>query len=84
MGRTIGIILVVIAIIVAILFFTGFFEADVDGEIRAPEVSVQGGEMPDVNVDAGDIEVGSEEETVTVEVPTVDVQSAEEDGVDSN
>ena len=44
-----------------------------EGEL--PEVDVQGGEMPDFDVDAADVDVGTEERVV--EVPTVDVGEAD-------
>lgn len=46
-----------------------------EGEL--PEVSVEGGNMPEYDVDAADVTVGVEEETV--EVPTLDVEVEEAD-----
>ncbi len=44
-----------------------------DGEM--PEVNVEGGNLPEYDVDAPDVEVGMEEQTV--EVPTIDVEEAD-------
>lgn len=41
-----------------------------------PEVSVEGGEMPTVDVDVADVDVGTK--TIEVEVPTVDVDLPKE------
>lgn len=46
-----------------------------EGEL--PEVEATGGEMPEYDVDAADVEVGTE--TREVEVPTVDVEPPDED-----
>lgn len=64
-------------LIVAFGFF--FFDVDQTEEARLPDVdvAVEGGNMPEFDVEAGDVEVGSEE--VTLNVPTVDVQSPEEE-----
>ena len=40
-----------------------------------PEVSVEGGNMPEYDVDVPEVTVGTEE--TTVEVPTVDVEAAD-------
>ncbi len=45
-----------------------------EGEL--PEVEATGGEMPEYDVDAADVEVGTE--TREVEVPTVDIEPADE------
>ena len=41
-------------------------------EAELPDVEVEGGNLPEFDVDVADVEVGSEE--VEVEVPTVDVE----------
>jgi len=59
------------ALIVGLLFATGFWTADVkEGEI--PKVSVDGGKLPAVDVDSKEVVVGTE--TKEVEVPVVDVK----------
>lgn len=51
----------------------GLAACDVDQteEAEMPEVNVEGGNMPEFDVETADVDVGSEE--VTVDVPTVDV-----------
>ena len=51
----------------------GLAACDVDQteEAELPEVDVEGGNMPEFDVETADVEVGEEE--VTVDVPTVDV-----------
>lgn len=46
-----------------------------DGEM--PEVSVEGGNMPEYDVDAPSIETGTK--TVEMEVPTIDIEGPNED-----
>lgn len=77
-----GAILGIIVVVLAIIFGIYMIDVDVEGEVRAPDVdvSVEGGEMPEVDAEVGDIDVGTEE--VTVEVPTVDVQSPEEEAAE--
>ncbi|MDC0737856.1 hypothetical protein N6L24_06175 [Cognatishimia sp. SS12] len=70
---------------VAVLVF-GIYMIDVDQtqETRLPDVdvSVDGGQLPKFDAEVGDIETGTKEVTVTV--PTVDVQSPEEDARDDS
>ena len=61
------------AVIVGILFATGFWSADVkEGSLPDVDVSAKGGEMPAVDVDSKKLVVGTKKETV--EVPTVGVK----------
>jgi hypothetical protein len=74
---------VAIGIVVAVLVVLGlFFFFDLnqtqDGEL--PNVEVTGGEMPEYDVEAGDVDVGTTERTVTV--PTIDIESPEEEAVE--
>lgn len=62
-----------VAIIAGLIIFT---DVDLTSTGELPEVSVEGGEMPGVDVDVADVDVGSKE--VTVEVPTVDVDLPKE------
>ena len=83
-GRTILIILVVIAVIVGLLFATGFWSANVTKSGALPEVSVKGGALPKVDVDSKEVVVGTSKKTVdvpkvktekeTISVPTVGVK----------
>lgn len=98
LGRTLLILLAILAIIAAVLFATGFWRVDSTGEFRAPDVdvSIKGGSVPDVDVDSKRIEVGTKKETIevpkietereTVEVPVVGVSegSSDKDGADKN
>lgn len=82
-GRILLIVAVVLGLIVAVLFATGFWTADVK-EGALPDVSVKGGEMPAVDVDSKAVVIGSKPETVnvptvgtkeeTIDVPTVGVK----------
>lgn len=64
----------ILAIGAAAIYLT---DIDLTQTAEMPEVSVEGGQMPAVDMDVADVEVGSEE--VTVEVPTVDVTPPEEE-----
>ncbi|PNU05660.1 hypothetical protein [Novosphingobium guangzhouense] len=70
-GRTIGIVVVVLLAVVAVLFATGFWKADLSGG-DMPEVSVKGGELPKVDVDSKEVVVGTKK--TEVDVPTVGVK----------
>lgn len=51
--------------------------AEVEEEGKAPDIDVQGGEMPRVDIDPANVEVSSD--TQTVVTPDVDVTPAEGD-----
>lgn len=82
-GKTIVIVLVAIVVIVGVLFATGFWSADVK-EGALPQVSVKGGDMPNVDLDSKEVVVGTSKtkvevpkvktETETIDVPTVGVK----------
>ena len=44
-------------------------------EMEVPEVAVEGGNMPEFDVDVADVDVGSEE--VTMDVPTLEIEDAD-------
>lgn len=72
-GRTIAIILAIVAIIALILFATGFWSADVkEGALPQVDVSAKGGEMPKVDVDSKEVVVGTKK--TEVDVPVVGVK----------
>lgn len=73
-----------VAGIVVLLFAVYMIDIDQTEEARLPDVdvSVEGGQMPEFDADVGDIETGSKDVTVTV--PTVDIQSPEEDAKDDS
>ncbi|OYY89438.1 MAG: hypothetical protein B7Y45_12085 [Sphingomonas sp. 28-66-16] len=84
MGMTIGIVLVAVIVIVGLLFATGFWSAKVTDTGALPEVSVKGGDLPNVDVHSKELVVGTsktkvtvpkvETTTTTVDVPTVGVK----------
>lgn len=77
-GRTMVIILVVIAVLALLAYALGLFNVDTSGELEAPDVNIttQGGEVPDVQVEAADVDIGTT--TETVKLPDVDVTTTEE------
>ena len=92
-GKTVGVIIGVAALVGAV--WIGMTLIDVDqtesGEMPDVDIAVDadGGELPEYDVDTGEVNVGTETETVLVpevvmveeevEVPTVDVEEPEED-----
>lgn len=74
-----GVVIGIIAALAVLAFGIYMVDVDVTEEASLPDVdvSVEGGNLPEVDAEVGDVEVGSEEVTVTV--PTVDVESPEED-----
>lgn len=73
-----------VAGILVLVFAVYMIDIDQTEEARLPDVdvSVEGGQMPEFDADVGDIETGSKDVTVTV--PTVDIQSPEEDAKDDS
>ncbi len=72
-GRVFIILAIAAALIVGLLFATGFWEADVKGgALPDVDVSATGGEMPNVDVDSKEVVVGTKKETI--DVPTVGVK----------
>jgi len=75
-GAIAGIVLLVAALIVALLFATGFWSADVkEGELPKVKVSADGGQLPDVNLKSKEVVVGTK--TTTVDVPKVKTEKEE-------
>jgi len=64
-----------LSLIVAPLFAFGLAACDVDQteEGELPDVDVEGGQVPEYDVDAADVDVGTD--TQTVITPDVDVQN---------
>lgn len=76
-GRGLLLIVLLAVAIVAVLFATGFWSADVKkGALPNVDVSVQGGELPKVDIDSKKVVVGTKKETI--DVPTVDVKEGGE------
>jgi len=72
-ARALLVVILLIVAIVAVLFATGFWSAEVRrGALPDVDVSVKGGEMPKVDVDSKKVVVGTKKETI--DVPTVDVR----------
>lgn len=78
----IGAILAGVAVVAAVAFGVYMVDIDQTEEGALPTVSIEGGNLPEYDADVGDIEVG--ERDITVTVPTVDIESPEEDAVASN
>lgn len=77
---------VIAVVVAAIAIGFGIYMVDIDQTEEASlpdvDVSVEGGNMPEFSADVGDIETGTE--TITMEVPTIDIQSPEEDAADDS
>ena len=76
-SRSIVIILVVVAVLAVIAYALGLFNVDASGDLKAPDVdvAVEGGEVPDVQVEAADVDIGTT--TETVKVPEIDVKTTD-------
>ncbi len=74
-----GIIIGAVAAVALIAFGIFFFDVNQTEEASLPDVdvTVEGGNMPEFDLESGEIETGTEEVTITV--PTVDIESPEED-----
>lgn len=80
----IGAILGVIVVAIAIGFGVYMVDVEQTEEASLPDVdvSVEGGNLPEYNAEVGDVEVGEREVTVTV--PTIDIESPEEERMAEN
>lgn len=80
-GKTLAILAVVALAIVALLFATGFFSGTVKGgALPTVKVDAKGGALPNVDLDSKRVVVGTHNETVQVQVPTVGVSEGSTDG----
>lgn len=77
-----GAIIAGVALVAAVAFGVYMVDIDQTEEAALPTVTVEGGNMPEFDADVGDVEVG--ERDVTVSVPTVDIESPEEDELASS
>ena len=73
-GLLAAVAVIVLLLIVAVA--TGFINLSGRGG-DVPEVKVEGGALPTVDADVGDVDVGTKNETI--EVPTIDVDTAKTD-----
>ena len=72
-------ILTIVAVVVLLLVIgiaTGFINLTGRGG-DMPEVKVEGGALPTVDADVGDVDVGTRNETI--QVPTIDIDTAKQD-----
>ncbi len=72
--NTLLIVLLAVAAIVGLLFATGFWSADVKNG-ALPEVSVQGGALPDVDLDSKEVVVGTTK--AEIDVPKIKTEKEE-------
>lgn len=79
-----GLIIGAIAAVAMLLFGVYMVDVEQTEEARLPDVdvTVEGGNVPEFDAEVGDIDVGSEE--VTVDVPTIDIESPEEERMAEN
>lgn len=88
-GLRVGIIVAVVAVVAIIAAFAfGLIDISQTKEMKAPDVSVSGGQAPTFDVDTAKVDVGTKSTDITVpkvevgttqeriKVPTVDVQKA--------
>jgi len=77
-GRALLVIVLLVVAVVAVLFATGFWSAEVrKGALPDVDVSVKGGELPKVDVESKKVVVGTKKETI--EVPTVGVKDGNQE-----
>ncbi|MBV7255657.1 hypothetical protein KCG44_02525 [Pacificimonas sp. WHA3] len=83
-SRNIIIIIVVLIALAAIAYAMGLFNVDASGEVEMPDVeveaSMEGGELPDVQVETADIDVDGGDVDLDVDLPSVDIDPADDDG----
>ena len=71
-------LLIVVVLLGFGAYWLGLIDIGTTGDLKTPTVSVTGGEMPDVQVETGSVSVGKKE--LSVDVPTVEVERAGDDG----
>lgn len=77
-GMIVGIVLALAAVVVALLFVTGFWSADVKGgALPKVDVKAEGGALPDVDLNSKEVVVGTQK--TTVDVPKVETEKKEID-----
>ena len=77
-------LLTIVAVVVLLLIIgvaTGFINLTGRGG-DMPEVKVEGGALPTVDADVGDVDVGTKNETI--QVPTIDIDTAKTDAKEDN
>jgi hypothetical protein len=73
MVRAILAILIVVVVVAIAALATNFVNISTTGELRAPSLTVQGGEVPRVDVDTKKVVLETREQNVTV--PTVESET---------
>jgi len=73
MGRAILALLILVVILAIAAVATNFVDIRTTGELRAPTVSVQGGEVPGIDVETKKVTVETRDRAVTV--PDLDTQT---------
>ena len=73
MGRAILALLILVVLVAIAAVATNFVDIRTTGELRAPTLSVQGGEMPGIAVDTKKVVVETREQNVAV--PTVETKT---------
>ena len=81
-GGTVVWALLAVGIGIVIAVATGLIKVDTTGEIRAPKLAMTEGEIPSVQVETPDIEVGTRK--AVVDVPTIEVAKPASDGTARN
>lgn len=71
MGRVLGVLVAIVVVVGVVGYSLGYFTVTQTQEGSLPNVSVTGGSLPKVDVDAPNVTVGTE--TKTIEVPSVNV-----------
>ena len=74
--RAILTLILLAAIVVVVLVMTDVINIRQTGGAELPAVAVQEGRMPEFDVDTADVQLGTERRQI--DVPTVDVRSADE------
>jgi len=77
-GSTVAFLVLIAVAAIGVAWMLGLFNIDASGKLEAPRVKVQGGEMPKVQIETADVDVGTK--TATIEVPSVEVTPAGDDG----
>lgn len=77
-GRVLLLALVAALVLGLIAWATGLINLDASGKLETPQVKVEGGEIPKVQVETADVNIG--EKKVTVDVPTISVDKPGDDG----
>lgn len=63
----------------AVVFAAAACDIDQTEEGELPEVSIEGGNMPEYDVDVADVDVGTTQDTLIIERPTVDVDMPDDE-----